>query len=174
MSHSILTLNNTLSYEEKSFQYNQIAPFEGFGDSYLAANLGKETTLEDFHAKAGVTFDNSITGKLSGFIGYTDYNYGYNSALELDEGRITNRFKGNLIHAGAEYEKEYKGFQLYGKMGVNVSGDFDANYLLGRAAFNFNENNAVRASVKLHSTAPNFNFLLYQSDYVNYLSLIHI
>lgn len=165
---SSLTLGNTISYEDKFYEYRQVAPFIGFGDSYLTAGLQKTTKLEDFKIQGSATFQNDLLGAVTAFIGYEDYNYGYDSVLELDEGRITNRLKGNLIQAGATYQKEYKGFKLFGKGAINVAGDLDANYIQGGASFKFDEENAIKASLKIHSVAPNFNFLLNQSDYVNY------
>jgi len=168
LQYTVLTLGANLSYEDRFYEYRQTAPFDGFGDSYRSENLRKTTKLEDFQAKADATFSNNLIGKLSAFIGYTDYNYGYNSILELESGRITNRLKGNIIQAGASYEKEYKGFSIFGKGAINIAGDFDGNYLLGGASFEFDEDNAVKGQIKIHSVAPNFNFLLNQSDYVNY------
>ncbi|MCH9661964.1 MAG: putative porin [Bacteroidetes bacterium] len=168
LSHSVLTLGNTISYEDKFYEYRQDAAYTGFGEAYLDTRLKKTTKLEDFQVQGSATFDNSTLGKLSAFIGYTDYNYGYNSVLELNDGRITNRIKGNLVQAGASFEKEYRGFRLYGKGAVNVSGDFDGNYLVGGASYALDEENMVDGSIKIHSVAPNFNFLLNQSDYVNY------
>ncbi|MBX2829343.1 MAG: putative porin [Flavobacteriaceae bacterium] len=168
LGYSILTLGNTISLEEKDYKYGQTAASDLFGEAYLSSNLLTQTKLEDFQVEGSATFKNSILGELSAFIGYTDYNYGYDSVLELDDGRITNRLKGNLVRAGASYRKHYKGFDLYGKGAINVSGDFDGNYLVGGASYQFDEENSVKAQIKVHSAAPNFNFLLYQSDYVNY------
>ncbi|MDC8005674.1 putative porin [Aureisphaera galaxeae] len=168
LDYTMLTLGTTLSFEEKDFKYGQTAASDLLGEAYLNSNLLTQTKLENFQAEGSATFKNSILGELSAFIGYTDYNYGYDSVLELDDGRITNRLKGNLIRAGASYRKHYKGFDLFGKGAINISGDFDANYLLGGASYQFDEDNSVKAQIKIHSVAPNFNFLLYQSDYVNY------
>lgn len=168
LSHSVLTLGNILSYEEKSFKYGQDAPFAGFGPSYETTNLFTGTYLEDFNAKGYVDFDNSLLGKITAWAGYNDFNYGYNSVLILDEERIPNRIKGNNIEAGAAYEKEYRGFKLSGKGAINVSGEFDGNYIQGAASFDLNEDYNAKASLTIHSAAPNFNFLLYQSDYKNY------
>lgn len=168
LQYNILTVGNRLSYEDKFYEYRQVAPFSGFGASYKADDLKKETTLEDFNAQAYARLDNSLLGNIGAYLSYTDYNYGYNSVLLLDEGTITNRLKGNIIAFGANYKKEYKGFLLEGKGAINIAGDFDGNYLQAAASFKFNETNKVKASAKVHSAAPNFNFLLYQSDYVNY------
>ncbi len=166
--YSVLTLGNSVSFEEKSFKFGQDAPFSQFGPSYESANLFSDTNLEDFNVKGYADFNNSLLGKITAWAGYTDYNYGYNSVLILDEGRIPNRLEGNIIEAGAAYKKKYRGFQLSGKGAINVAGDFDGNYLAGAASYDLNEDYSAEASVTVHSVAPNFNFLLYQSDYVNY------
>ena len=168
LSHSVLTIGNQISYEDKFFEYRQTAPYADFGPSFETTNLLSKVKLEDFNAKAYAQFDNSIIGKLSAFAGYTDYNYGYNSVLILNDGRIPNRLKGSITEAGAAYEKEYRGFQLSGKAAINVSGDFDGNYIKGAASYALNEDNRAEASISVHSVAPNFNFLLNQSDYENY------
>lgn len=166
--YSVLSLGNILSYEDKFFRYNQSTPFEDFGPSYESTNLATKTKLEDFNVKVYADFDNSLLGKITAWAGYTDFNYGYNSVLVLDEGRIPNRIKGDIIEAGAAYEKEYRGFKLFGKGAINVAGDFDGNYLQGGASYDLNDDFSAKASIKIHSVAPNFNFLLYQSDYQNY------
>ena len=168
VSHTILTLGNSITYEEKYYRYSQTAPFSEFGDAYKTADLSDRVTLDDFNAKAFVSFDNNIFGKIKGFLGYTDYNYGYNSVLILDDGRINNRLKGNLVEVGAEYEKKYRGFELFGKTAVNVSGDFDGNYISAGAGFELDKENKLKGTITTHSVAPDFNFQLYQSDYVNY------
>ncbi len=167
-SQTLLTLGNIISYEDKFYQYKQSSPYLGFGESYRTSDLETKGKLEDFNIQGYARFENSIIGNLSAFIGYTDFNYGYNSVLILDDGRITNRLKGNLVQAGASYNKEYRGFQLYGKGAINISGDFDANFLTAGISFEINEENKVNADIKVHSVAPDFNFLLNQSDYVNY------
>ncbi|MBT0607502.1 putative porin [Aequorivita echinoideorum] len=166
--YAVLTLGNVLNYEDKFFRYNQVAPFSEFGPSYVTADLFTKTKLEDFNAKAYADFDNSLFGKITAWAGFTDFNYGYDSVLILDEGRIPNRIKGNIIEAGAAYKKEYRGFQLSGKGAINVAGEFDGNYLTGAASYNLNDEYRAEASLTVHSVAPNFNFQLYQNDYVNY------
>ncbi|WP_034259405.1 putative porin [Altibacter lentus] len=168
LDYSIVTLGTSIMYEDKFYQYKQGTAYLGFGEAYNSTNLKTKVKLEDFQAKAWARFDNSVLGSLTGFVGYTDYNYGYNALLILDDGIITNRLKGSIVEAGAVYKKQYRGFELHGKGAINVSGDFDGNYLSGAASFAFDKENKAEASITIHSVAPNFNFLLNQSDYVNY------
>lgn len=167
-AYSVLTLGNAVSFENKFYRYNQGKAFAGFGPAYNATQLETKTTLDDFNVKAYADFDNSLLGKIIAWAGYNTFNYGYNSVLILDSQRIPNRIKGNIIEAGAAYEKEYRGFKLSGKGAINVAGDFDGNYLQGAASYDLNEDYNAEASITVHSVAPNFNFLLYQSDYKNY------
>lgn len=168
ISHSVLTLGNVISYEHKFFRYDQDKPFKAFGPSYVTSNLSTRTKLEDFNVKGYVDYDNSLLGKITAWAGYTDLNYGYNSVLILDNGRIPDRIIGNMVEAGAAYQKEYRGFELSGKGAINLAGDFEGNYLQGAASFNLKDDYSAKASLTIHSVVPNFNFQLYQSDYKNY------
>lgn len=166
--YNVVTVGNVLSYEEKFYRFQQTTPSPLLGASYKNGQLRKRVQLEDAQVKAYARFDNSILGSISAFIAYNDYNYGYNSVLILDEARIDNRLTGGLVQAGAAYKKQYRGFELSGEAALNIAGDFDANYLIGAASFQYNDDIKVKASASIHSVAPNFNILLYQSDYVNY------
>ncbi len=167
-AYTVLTVGNVISFEHKDYRYNQTTAFEDFGPSYLATDLSTRTKLEDLNVKGFVDYNNSLLGKITGWAGYTDLNYGYNSVLILDNGIIPDRIIGNMVEVGAAYEKQYRGFELSGKGAVNVAGDFDGNYLQGAASYNLNDDLAAKASVTIHSVAPNFNFQLNQSDYKNY------
>jgi len=168
LSSTSLSLGNKISFENKSYVFRQKSPFDGFGESYVTSNLNKKVRSEDFTAQAYSRFKNNVIGTLSAFVSYTDYNYGYDTVLYLNNETITNRIIGNVVQAGASYKKEYKGFQLYGEGAINISGDLDANFLKAGASYMINDENRISTEIKTHSVAPNFNFLLYQSDYKNY------
>ncbi|QAA81761.1 hypothetical protein EI546_08525 [Aequorivita sp. H23M31] len=173
LGHSILTVGNSISYEHKFFRYDQDKPFAPYGPSYVTSNLSTRTKLDNFNVKGFVDYDNSLLGKITAWAGYTDLNYGYKSVLILDNGTIPNLIKGNMIEAGAAYQKRYRGFELSGKGAINVAGasktfGVDGNYLQGAASFKLKDDYSAKASITIHSVAPNFNFQLYQSDYKNY------
>jgi len=168
LSYTSLSIGNTISFEDKSYVYRQDNSYDGFGESYVSSDLNKKVSWEDFTIQAYSKFENNIIGSLSAFIGYTDYNYGYNTVLNLDDSFIKNRLKGDLINAGASYKKMFGGFAIYGEGAINISGDLDANFLKAGASYAINEKNRVSADIKTHTVAPNFNFLLFQSDYKNY------
>ena len=163
-----LFIGNVMSFEDKSYVFKQDVPFDDYGESYKTSDLYKKGKLEDFNIQGYTRFENNHIGSLSAFIGYTNYNYGYNSVIIFDDGRIANRLKGNLVQAGASYKKTYKGFELFGKGAINISGDYDGNYLKTGASYLIKNAHKISAEIKTHTTAPNFVFLLNQSDYINY------
>lgn len=161
-------IGNEIGFEDKSYVYKQDTPFSGYGDSYKTTGLFKKSKLEDFSVKGYAQLKNKYIGKLSAFLGYTDYNFGYNSVIIFDSGSITNRLKSNLVQAGAAFSKKHKGFEIYGEAAINISGDYDGNYLKAATSYLINNNQLVGAEITTHSVVPNFNFLLNQSDYLNY------
>jgi hypothetical protein len=163
-----LSIGNIISFEDKFYQFDQTTQNVFFGDAFVNSNLRDKVTLENLYAEINAKYYNDKIGQLKFNISYNNFNYGYNSLLSLGGNQITNRLKGNVISVGGEYKNKIGAFLIHGKFGINVSGDFDGNFLSGKAGYNINEDATVEASININSKAPNYNFLLYQSDYINY------
>ncbi len=168
ISKTKLSIGNTIHNEIKRFTYSQDKPFAAYGDSYKTEGLNKRTSLDRFSSQLYTRFSNSILGSITGYVDYTKYKYGYNSVLLLDSQTIPNKLSGNLITVGGTYKKNYKGFELYGEGSLIISGGFTGNFLRGAASYELDEKNKITAGLQVKSAAPDFNFLLYQSDYQNF------
>lgn len=163
-----LFLGHIISFEDKYYEYNQTRENEYFGDAFQSRNLKDRVTLEDFNNQLSLNYHNNILGKLQFKVNHNNYNYGYNKVVVINDEYITNRLKGDVVSIGGKYEKNINKFSLFGEAGLNVSGDFEGNFFTGRASFSLNENNSIGAHINHNSTAPNYNYLLYQSVYKNY------
>ena len=169
IGYNVLTLGNSFTFEDKYYRFQQDQASPLLGDAYKQTNLRKRSDFQETNTKVYARFDNSLLGSFSAFLNYNDFFYAYNSVVILDDGsRINNRIFGNQVQFGGSYKKQYKGFELSGKGAINIAGEFDGNYLGGAASFAFNDDLKAEASINVHSVAPNFNFLLNQSDYINY------
>jgi len=169
LSKNKLSLGHIISFEDKYFEYNQTSAATGFfGNAFKSSGLKDRATLENFYNQVQLNYSNNIIGDLQFNISSNNYNYGYNKVIVLNGNTITNRLKGDVFSAGGKYHKQYKGFDLQGEIGLNVSGDFDGNFLKAQASFKLNDDIQAIASLNHSSKAPNYNFLLYQSDYINY------
>ncbi|HEY5689452.1 MAG TPA: putative porin [Yeosuana sp.] len=167
-SSNKLSLRHIMSFEDKYYQYNQTNASSLFGTAFNNSNLQDKVTLENFYNQLQLNYSNDLLGDLQFNVSNNNYNYGYDKLVILNGETITNRLKGDIYTAGGKYHKQYKSFDLEGEMGINITGDFDGNFIKGSASFKLNEDLSATAQINHSSKAPNYNFLLYQSDYINY------
>lgn len=166
---SSINVKHTLSFEDKFYQFNQAtASNDLFGEAFTASNLRDRATLEYLHNKLELNVNHNILGDFKINIANDNYNYGYNRVVVNNGERIPNRLKGDIYSLGAAYNKHYKGIDFAGQFGANISGNFKGDFIKVDATYHFNKDAQVQASLNQNSKAPNYNVLLYQSDYINY------
>ena len=169
LSKNKLSLGHVVSFEDKYFQFDQAtANTSFFGNAFKTSKLKDRATLENLYNQLQLNYSNNIIGDLQFNVTNNNYNYGYDKVIVLNGNTIANRIKGDIFSAGGKYHKQYKGFDLEGALGINISGDFDGNFVKAKATFKLNEDIAATASLNHSSQAPNYNTLLYQSNYISY------
>jgi hypothetical protein len=163
-----LYLTNSISFEDKYYDYTQnSAVTDFFGDSF-SSDIRDKVTLENFHTNLGFRYENDLLGRLSFNINYTDINYGYNSVVLISDVLVPNRIKTNFIGLSAGYSKQIGAFKVKGNAGLNLSDDFSGNYIDATLNIKINQDIGLGGGINISSRLPNFNYLLYQSDYINY------
>ncbi|MFV0541805.1 MAG: putative porin [Aestuariibaculum sp.] len=170
LSKNNIRIGHIMSFEDKYYQYDQsTARTAYFGDAFKSSGLQEKATLENFYNQFHLNYSNNIIGDLQFNISTNNYNYGYDKLVVLNgDVVIPNRLKGNIFAAGGKYHKQYKGLDLSGELGLNISGDFDGNYISAQASFKLADDVFASAGLNHSSKAPNYNTLLYQSNYVGY------
>ncbi|WP_203257810.1 putative porin [Hyunsoonleella ulvae] len=163
-----LALNHVVSFEDKSFQYDQTSQSTLFGDAFTSSSFRDRVTLERLYNQFELSYLNDELGDFRVNISNTHYNYGYNKLVVFNDRTITNRLKGNVYAAGGKYRKFYRGFNIQGEVGINIAGDFTGNFIKGEASYNVSDDIFAIVSINHSSRAPNFNALLYQSNYQDY------
>ncbi|MDX1278936.1 putative porin, partial [Oceanihabitans sediminis] len=168
LSNNNLSLGHIISFEDKFFQFDQVSENSYFGESFKPRDISKRVTLENLYNELNLRYTNKTLGNFQFNVNHNDFNYGYDNVLVLNGNKITNRLKGNVFGVGASYAKTINKFELQGELGVNISGDFDGNYLTAKAAYAISNDIKLSAKINSSSKAANYNFLLYQHDYKNY------
>lgn len=162
-----LTGGQIISFEDKYYEFNQTRQNDFFGSAFVAS-IRDRATLENFYNRLYLNYKNTALGEFQVHFDYTNFNYGYDSVTVLNNEILPNRIKGNTFTLGARYNKSFGDFYLSGEILANISGQFDGNMLNANAKYEVNEDINLEASLKLTSSAPNYNYLLHQSDYINY------
>jgi hypothetical protein len=168
LSNYSVRIYNKAYYEDKYYQYTEDTASESFlGEAYRPTNINDKTNHEEGTFEIGASLNQDFLGYFKAGIAIRDYSYGYNRVVDRGSQIITNRLQGQLYQFKGEFAKRIGVFQLHGKGGINIAGDLDGQYLNAMATVDFKDF-SVGAGAGISSRAPNFNFLLHQSDYVLY------
>jgi hypothetical protein len=168
LNSNTISVGNVLSFEDKYFHFTQETSNDYFGDTFISTKVSDKVTLETFYAEINARYSNKTLGAIKVNAGYTNYNYGYNSIVVLNNQRITNRLLGSVVSFGGTYQKTIGEFNLKGAIGLNLTGNLKGNFLNAEASYVLNKDMDISASLNSNSKAPDFNVQLYQSDYLNY------
>ena len=168
LNKNALSITNKISFEDKYFQYRQTMPALSYFGNAFTNNINDKVTLENFNTELGLEYNNNIIGSINFAVDYTDVNYGYNRVVLFPNETIPNRIKLNFIGVKAGYTKTINFLSIAGKAGINLSDDFSGNFLDGAIEIKLNDDLKLSGGININSSLPNYNFLLYQSDYINY------
>ncbi len=163
-----LRIGHTLNFTDKEYRYDQAEASPLFGEPYETKNLRDETEFQQVSNLLYLEYENRILGKLQAKISHSDYNYGYRRVIFNQNSTIPNRLTGDVFAAGAGYEKKIGDFDVRADAMLNITDDFTGSYIRASAGYDLPKIGRAQAGVLVNSHAPNYNFLLYQSDYKNY------
>lgn len=157
-------LNHT--YKKYNFQQTDANPL--FGPSFEQTELRDETRLTSTYNELYIAFAAGSLGRVVAKGGITHYDYGYNTVLDLSDGLIINRLQGDMVSAGGSYTGQLGAFQFEADGMMNLVGDFSGYNLKSTLSYMYSRDIFVAATANINDRAPNYNFLLNQSDYINY------
>jgi len=163
-----LKLGNIFHFEKKYYQFKQERNSEVFGDAFSNIDLFDKNTFEHFYSELNLEFNNEKIGVLNAKVGYTQFNYGYNSLVFLNDQIIINRLKENAISFGGGYQNELGPFNFSADLGINITGDLNGNFLNAKADISISDDLKASINLNTNSSVADYNFRLYQSDYINY------
>jgi len=163
-----LTIGHEFSYESKIYDFEQTSQNDAFGQDPFLAPIEDRARLKTMFNKGSLEFSNRTLGRLSGNISLYNYNYFFNSLLVTDDETIQNKLKGEEISVGGAYANTIGPLHLEGNINYTISGELTGNNFDAMAIYRLNDNNAVTAALHVSSRMPDYNYLLYQSDYRNF------
>ncbi|MBM1105711.1 putative porin [Aurantibacter crassamenti] len=162
-----LALGHVFNYETRYYQFDDAVQNEYFGSAFLEA-ISDRARLKTMNNEFNVKFSNATLGMLEGSLSLYNYNYYFNSKLITEDQVIQNQLKGEEVILGAKYRNQIGGFKLNAEVKYTLSGQLTNNIMKATAQYQLNENNKIKATVHASARMPDFNFLLYQSEYANY------
>jgi hypothetical protein len=165
---SNISLGHEFNYETKLYRFIQDSQEDFFGDAFQSSNLIDRSQLRALFNQLDLTYDTHITGKLTFKALNYNYDYFFKSILFTDNGVIQNQLKGSEIAIGASWMKQIGGLSLNFDGITNVSGDLGGTNIRAFASYELNNGGLIKGGVYSSSRMPDFNMLLYQSNYIAY------
>ncbi|SFU34624.1 Putative porin [Pustulibacterium marinum] len=166
--YNSISIGNRFNYETKFYRYNQDEASDYYGDAYLSDDLEDRSKLRVMENQAFAKWSNNIIGDLGFKVINYNYNYLFTSITNIDGITIPGNYQGNETALQASYGKKIGGFDLHGSLAQTIVGELGGTKFYAETSYDFGEDNSLLASVSANSKMPNFNYLMYQSDYYNY------
>lgn len=163
-----LTIGHEFNYETKLYEFIQSSQTDAFGLDPFVTPIEDKARLKTMFNKVSTKFSNKTLGNVTGSVSLYNYSYFFNSILVTEAGTIQNQLEGEEIAVGGGYSKKFGRLFLEGDINYSVSGELTGNAFNASVAYQINDNNQFSGFINASSRMPNFNFLLYQSDYQNF------
>lgn len=164
---SNLTIGHTYTYESKHYGFS-MTQNDLLGDAFQS-EVSDDTGLKEMDNQLFLEVNSPIVlGKLRVKANYYKYNQYFNGIVYLPDEIIDQSTKGSALSAGAIWDTTIKNFKFKATADAIISGDLEGNNLNAEASFKIDSISKLRVSASVISKSPNYNFLHFQSDYINY------
>lgn len=159
---------HTFLYETKHYRFTQSAANSIFGDAF-EQNIADHTSYQKMNNEVYLQLKAPYLGTLKAKANYFKYNYHYNSILYYNNSQtVSDKLKGNAISVGADWKTKFRKLHLNAAASSIITGDLTGTSIKASVAFKKDSIYSFKGFAELTSTTPNFNKLLFQSDYINY------
>ncbi|THD68752.1 hypothetical protein E7Z59_00005 [Robertkochia marina] len=163
-----IRLSHTFNYETKTYEYRQDSPLLYFGDAFTSEAINDRAKLRVMQNKLGLGWESKALGNLSAEVNWFNYNYFFSSVVITEDQFIDNALKEDEVAVGGSWEKQWGPLNLKVRALQNIVGDLGGNLLDASATLQFTKDLSLEGMLYRSSRMPDFNYLLYQSDYTNY------
>ena len=165
---SFLKVGHILNYELKHYNYNQNSANSLLGDAFTS-QIEDKLTYTVIDNQAFIALKSPIVlGELKFKANYFDYNYAFKRVTIINEQTIPSSLSGNIVSVGGEWNTNLKSFNINAEASSIVTGNLTGNYLKASAEYKQDSLFIFKGTVLTNSKSSNLNFLLNQSDYINY------
>jgi len=165
---SFLKVGHILNYELKHYDYHQSSANIILGDAFNSV-IEDRLNYTTFNNQGFIALKSPIIlGELKFKADYLDYNYHYNSSTVIEGQTIPSNLSGNTISIGGEWNTYLKKFNINAEAASIITGELKGNFLKVSAEYKQDSLFTFKGTILTNSKSPNFNFLLNQSDYLQY------
>ena len=156
------------TYKTKNYRFTQTSASTVIGDAFQS-DINDDQGLKTMNNLVYLEFESPLVlGKLRAKANHYKFNHYFNGVVNLPNQTVDAQLKGSTISVGADWNATVKNFNLKADISSIISGDLEGNSLMAAATYKKDSLFNVTAKISTVSKAPNFNFVHFQSDYIDY------
>ena len=163
-----LSLGHVFTYSSKYYQYRQNGNNNPYFGDLIFEPIKDQAYSKTTYNEVRLRLRNRILGELETSVSLFNYSYYFTSIVETDDGVIPNRLTGDELIGRAGWKKDFGGLLLEAEGGLGLSGTLTDSFLDAEIELPLGPRHRFGAGIHHSARKPNFNYLLYQSDYLNY------
>ncbi|WP_224485524.1 putative porin [Robertkochia aurantiaca] len=163
-----MAIGHILNYETKTYEFRQDNSIAFFGDAFQADAIRDRAKLRAFTNELYLRLDNRILGDLQFFSRTYDYNYFFNSRVITEDQIIENQIENLEVALGGRWKHSFGPLSVDALISQNIQGDLGGSIYEGGVGLSFSEDLSLNGRIHSSQRKPDFNYLLYQSDYQYY------
>ena len=163
-----LELFNSISLEEKKYKFQQNTSNEFFGNSFVPQEINDKIFLNTFNLESGFILESDSYGKFNLGLRYTADRY-FMENFQIDQ-YVDNsqEINSKTTFFSGSYSNQISKIKLYFNTENFIFGDNKSNSISSALVFKLKNDNSLIFKYNLSSVAPNYNTLIYRSNYENY------
>ena len=163
-----LELFNSISLEEKKYKFQQNTSNEFFGNSFVPQEINDKIFLNTFNLESGFILESDSYGKFNLGLRYTAERY-FMENFQIDQ-YVDNsqEINSKTTFFSGSYSNQISKIKLYFNTENFIFGDNKSNSISSALVFKLKNDNSLIFKYNLSSVAPNYNTLIYRSNYENY------
>ena len=163
-----LELFNSISLEEKKYKFQQNTSNEFFGNSFAPQEINDKIFLNTFNLESGFILESDSYGKFNLGLRYTADRY-FMENFQIDQ-YVDNsqEINSKTTFFSGSYSNQISKIKIYFNTENFIFGDNKSNSISSALVFKLKNDNSLIFKYNLSYVAPNYNTLIYRSNYENY------
>ena len=168
ISKNYFKIGHIFNYETKFYRFSQVREDEYFSDSYIDMDISDRSNFTTLENNIFVEYKKPFTGRIKLNFKHISWNYFFENDDYLENNKVDQKIKENQFITDLTWERKILGFDLKSRFYNSFKKNYSSKYYMVNISKKVIRDLNILAKYQFRSTPPNFNFHLYQSDYVNY------
>ena len=171
----VLTIGHKIIYEPKHFIYENSKSNNFFGTVSGTATFGIRTTLDVMDNEVYAIFNEKNLGEIKAGLRLIQWDYriglpenSNNPDEPFDYGPNPTEIKASQLALSSHWKKTFLKFDFTAEAYFSALKEYASQFISGNISRDFNNGIFTEAQLSLRSQAPNFNFFLHRSNYIEY------